>query len=100
MGGLPPRTTLLLFSGQALRTPAQEAIQYAHQFIAKPCSKTELINILQRVTQLRETIGNPAMEALVNNAGHTSRLPQTYQQLIITLQSKSATVKDIGHIIA
>ncbi|MCU7807544.1 MAG: HDOD domain-containing protein [Candidatus Thiodiazotropha sp. (ex Semelilucina semeliformis)] len=95
-----PRTTRLLFSGQALRTPAQEAVQYAHQFIAKPCSKTELINILQRVTQLRETIGNPAMEALVNSLDTLPSLPQTYQQLITTLQSKSASVKDIGQIIA
>ena len=95
-----PRTTRLLFSGQALRTPAQEMVQYAHQFIAKPCSKDDLVATLKRVSRLRESIGNPAMEALVNSLDKLPSLPQTYQQLITALQSESATVKDIGKIVA
>lgn len=95
-----PRTTRLLFSGQALRAPAQEMVNYVHQFIAKPCSIEELVDILARVTQLRESINNPAMEALVNSLGNLPSLPQTYRELITALQDESTTVKQIGQIIA
>jgi HD-like signal output (HDOD) protein len=95
-----PRTTRLLFSGQALRAPAQEMVNYAHQFIPKPCSKEELVAVLVRVTQLRESINNPAMEALVNSLGNLPSLPQTYQELITALQDESTTVKQIGQIVA
>jgi HD-like signal output (HDOD) protein len=95
-----PRTTRLLFSGQALRAPAQEMLNYAHQFIAKPCSKEELIAVLERVTQLRESINNPAMEALVNSLANLPSLPQTYQELMTALQDDATTVKKIGQIVA
>jgi HD-like signal output (HDOD) protein len=95
-----PRATRLLFSGQALRAPAQEMVNYAHQFIPKPCSKEELVTVLERVTQLRESISNPAMEALVNSLGNLPSLPQTYKELITALQDESTTVKQIGQIVA
>jgi HD-like signal output (HDOD) protein len=95
-----PGVTRLLFSGQAIRTPAQEIVHHAHQFIAKPCDSDQLINILQRIFYLRSLLNNPSIEELISSLGTLPSLPSTYQQMITALQSDSATVKDIGTIVA
>jgi HD-like signal output (HDOD) protein len=95
-----PSTTRLLFSAQAMRTPAQEVVQHAHQFIAKPCDGDELIAILQRVFHLRSLLNNPSIEEMISSLGTLPSLPSTYQQMITALQSDTASVKDIGRIVA
>ncbi|MBT2970313.1 MAG: hypothetical protein B6D72_13915 [gamma proteobacterium symbiont of Ctena orbiculata] len=95
-----PSATRLLFSGQAMRAPAQEVVNHAHQFIAKPCERDRLIDILQRVFHLRSRLNNPALEEMISSMGTLPSLPTTYQQMITALQSESATVKDIGSIVA
>jgi HD-like signal output (HDOD) protein len=94
-----PSTTRLLFSGQALRTPAQEVVHHAHQFIAKPCNSAELIKIIRRVFHLRSLLNNPAIEEMISSLGTLPSLPSTYQQMITALQSDATTVKDIGRIV-
>ncbi|MES9925598.1 MAG: response regulator [Candidatus Thiodiazotropha endolucinida] len=95
-----PSTTRLLFSGQAMRTPAQEVVHHTHQFIAKPCSSDELINILHRVFHLRSLLNNPSIEEMISSLGTLPSLPSTYQQMITALQSDTASVQDIGKIVA
>ncbi|MES9992423.1 MAG: response regulator [Candidatus Thiodiazotropha sp.] len=95
-----PSATRLLFSGQAMRTPAQEIVNHAHQFIAKPCERDQLIDILQRVFHLRSLLNNPALEEMISSMGTLPSLPTTYQQMITALQSETATIKDIGRIVA
>ncbi|MES9943450.1 MAG: HDOD domain-containing protein [Candidatus Thiodiazotropha sp.] len=95
-----PSATRLLFSGQAMRTPAQEVVHHAHQFIAKPCNSDELINILQRVFQLRSLLNNPSIEEMISSLGTLPSLPSTYQQMITALQSDATTAMDIGKIVA
>jgi HD-like signal output (HDOD) protein/ActR/RegA family two-component response regulator len=95
-----PSTTRLLFSAQAMRTPAQEIVHHAHQFIAKPCNSDELINILERIFYLRSLLNNPSVEEMINSLGTLPSLPSTYQQMITALQSDSTTLKDIGRIVA
>ncbi|ODB96181.1 response regulator [Candidatus Thiodiazotropha endoloripes] len=95
-----PSTTRLLFSGQALRTPAQEIVHHAHQFIAKPCDTQTLIVILERVIQLRDLLNNPAMTEMVNSLGSLPSLPASYQQMIEALQSDNTSLAEIGEIVA
>ncbi|MCG7871397.1 MAG: response regulator [Candidatus Thiodiazotropha lotti] len=95
-----PSTTRLLFSGQALRTPAQEIVHHAHQFIAKPCDTQTLIVILERVIQLRDLLNNPAMTEMVNSLGSLPSLPASYQQMIEALQSEDTSLAEIGEIVA
>jgi HD-like signal output (HDOD) protein len=95
-----PGTTRLLFSAQAMRAPAQEIVHHAHQFIAKPCNSDELITILKRIMHLRSLLNNPSVEEMISSLGTLPSLPSTYQQMITALQSDSATVKDIGRIVA
>jgi HD-like signal output (HDOD) protein len=83
-----------------MRTPAQEIVHHAHQFIAKPCDSDQLINILQRIFYLRSLLNNPSMEEMISSLGTLPSLPSTYQQMITALQSETATVKDIGLIVA
>lgn len=95
-----PSTTRLLFSGQALRTPAQEVVQHAHQFIAKPCDSQTLINTLEQVLLLRSLLNNPAMAEMINSLGTLPSLPQSYQQIIEALQSENTSLADIGDIVS
>jgi HD-like signal output (HDOD) protein len=95
-----PSITRLLFSGRALRTPAQEIVHHAHQFIPKPCDRVQLINILERVFQLRALLNNTAIEEMISSLGTLPSLPSTYQQMITALQSDATSVKDIGKIVA
>jgi HD-like signal output (HDOD) protein len=95
-----PSTTRLLFSGQSLRTPAQEIVHHAHQFIAKPCDSETLIATLERVIELRNLLNNPAMTEMVNSLGSLPSLPASYQQMIEALQSDNTSLADIGEIVA
>jgi HD-like signal output (HDOD) protein len=95
-----PSTTRLLFSGQAFRTPAQEIVHHAHQFIAKPCSSDELINTLERVFHLRSLLNNTAIEEMISSLGTLPSLPTTYQHMITALKSDNTSVKDIGEIVS
>jgi HD-like signal output (HDOD) protein len=94
-----PLTTRLLFSGQALREPAQEMVHHAHQFIAKPCDKETLVSTLQRVILLRNLLNNPGMREMVNCLGTLPSLPDTYAQLIELLRSETSSVQQIGTLI-
>ncbi len=93
---LNPLATRLLFSGQTLRDPAQEMVQHAHQFIAKPCAKETLVSILERIIALRNMLNNQAMQEMINSLGSLPSLPDIYYRLIELLRSESATVHDIG----
>jgi HD-like signal output (HDOD) protein len=95
-----PSTTRLLFSGQALRTPAQEIVHHAHQFIAKPCDTKTLVETLERVLQLRGLLNNPAMTEMINSLGTLPSLPGSYQQMIEALQSDNTSLADIGKIVS
>jgi putative nucleotidyltransferase with HDIG domain len=94
-----PLTTRLLFSGQAMREPAQEIVHHAHQFIAKPCSVESLISILQRVMQLRGLLQNTAMREMINSLGTLPSLPETYFRMIEALRSEITTVQQIGKMV-
>jgi HD-like signal output (HDOD) protein len=94
-----PLTTRLLFSGQALRQPAQEMVHHAHQFIAKPCDRETLIALLQRVILLRKLLNNPGMREMVNCLGTLPSLPDTYAELIELLRSESSSVQQIGKVV-
>ncbi len=96
---LHPLTTRLLFSGQAMREPAQEVVHHAHQFIAKPCSTENLISILQRVIQLRGMLQNTAMREMINSLGTLPSLPETYFRMIDALRSELTTVQQIGKMV-
>ncbi len=93
---LHPLTTRLIFSGLAMREPAQEVVQHAHQFIAKPCNKETLVSILERVMQLRSMLNNAPMREMINSLGTLPSLPDTYTRLTQTLRSETATVHDVG----
>ncbi|MCU7924531.1 MAG: HDOD domain-containing protein [Candidatus Thiodiazotropha sp. (ex Dulcina madagascariensis)] len=95
-----PSTTRLLFSGQVLRTPAQEVVHHAHQFIAKPCATEILIANLERVFHMRSLLNNPPLEELISSLGTLPSLPGAYQQMITALQSDATSVADIGRIVA
>jgi HD-like signal output (HDOD) protein len=95
-----PNTTRLLFSGQALRTPAQEIVQHAHQFIAKPCDPETLVNTLEQVLQLRSLLNNQAMAEMINSLGTLPSLPASYRKMIDALQSENTSLADIGKIVA
>ena len=94
-----PLTTRLLFSGQALREPAQEMVHHAHQFIAKPCDKETLVAILQRVIKLRSLLNNPGMREMINGLGTLPSLPDTYSRLLEVLRSETSSVQQIGTVV-
>ena len=94
-----PLTTRLLFSGQALREPAQEMVHHAHQFISKPCDKPTLVAALQRVVKLRDLLTNPGTREMVNCLGTLPSLPATYSRLIELLRSETSTAQQIGQVV-
>ena len=94
-----PHATRLLFSGQALRTPAQEMVHHAHQFIAKPCDKKTLVAILQRVIKLRSLLNNSGMREMINGLGTLPSLPDTYSRLLEVLRLETSSVQQIGSVV-
>jgi putative nucleotidyltransferase with HDIG domain len=95
-----PHVIRFVLSGHTDQGLALKSSRVAHQFIAKPCETTRLIEIIRHSLEMREMQSNPQMVKVITSIKKLPSLPSLYLQLVDEMNSPDASLKKISGIIA
>lgn len=95
-----PSISRIAMSGFATYESAMQAANAAHQFLHKPIGAERLRAMLQRMVQLRQTLADGNLKALIAKLDTLPSLPSLYADLIQEINSKDASIKRVGEIIS
>lgn len=94
-----PRTVRIVLSGFTELEAALRAVPVAHQFLTKPCSADELVNVVDRACNLHGLVSDSRLQETI---GHVDRLPpapRMYSQLTSVLANPNATAQDVAKVL-
>jgi HD-like signal output (HDOD) protein len=94
-----PKTIRLILSGYADRDLILKCVGSTHQYLAKPCDAKALKMIVQRATQLEQSLKSEELRQLVARCTALPSVPALYSEIIEVLQKTDADVGTIGDII-
>jgi putative nucleotidyltransferase with HDIG domain len=89
-----------VLSGHTDQAMALKSSRVAHQFIAKPCETSRLIEIVRHSLEMRELQSNPQMVKVITSIKKLPSLPSLYLQLVNEMNSPDSSLKKISTIIA
>jgi len=95
-----PDTVRIILSGHTEVEAALRAVPVAHQFLAKPCSREVLRDVIERACRLRELLANEAIRSVITEADSLPSVPHLYTALMAALAEPEPTPKDVSRIIA
>ncbi len=72
----------------------------SHQFLAKPCDPEVLTQTIARACSLRDTLDRSPLRKLVSGMSEVPSMPSLYKELIGLLQSGTASLKEVGSVVA
>lgn len=94
-----PATVRMVLSGQMDPEAAARAVQFAHQFLAKPCSAEVLKPTIERACQLRDLLQD---ERVLNTVGQVDALPavpRIYAALVEMLTRSDASPEEVAKVL-
>jgi putative nucleotidyltransferase with HDIG domain len=95
-----PQAIRIVLSGQSKREQILRSVGLAHQYLSKPSSCEELKDTIARVSNLRDVVSDPALQALVAKIGNLPSLPSIHAELIAELQAEECSVHGVGEIVS
>ena len=94
-----PRVVRLILSGESDLARARSVIPVAHQFLAKPCSSQDLLEVLRSLSGLRALIGQRALQESVGRLGSLPSRPEVYLELTRALDDPEVSIDDLVGIV-
>ncbi len=95
-----PQTVRLVLAAEADRSRVMKDVPGQHQFIAKPCSVTELKSIIERTLALDIWSANDDIRKLVSQVRALPPMPSLYLEIQTALQTNDVTTERVSAIIA
>lgn len=95
-----PRVARIILSGYAEEETVLRTVGPAHQYLAKPCDATVLIDTINRTLKLRRFLDDKDLVELVSGLEHLPSPPEVYSRLLLQLDSSKSAVSDIADTIA
>jgi putative nucleotidyltransferase with HDIG domain len=95
-----PQIIRFVLSGQTDQELSLRSSRVAHQYIAKPCETTRLIEIIQHSLDLRELQSNPNLVKIITSIKKLPSLPSLYIKLVDEMNSPDASLKKISAIMS
>jgi HD-like signal output (HDOD) protein/CheY-like chemotaxis protein len=95
-----PNAVRFILSGHTDQEMALRSSNVAHQFIAKPCDTSKLVETIQHSLKLRELQTNPQLVNVVTSIKKLPSLPSLYIRLVEEMESPDVTLKSLADIIA
>ncbi len=87
-----PRVVRLVLSGESDLARARAVIPVAHQYLAKPCSGQDLLDVLRSLSGLRALIGQRTLQEAVGRLGTLPSRPEVYFELTHALEDPDVSV--------
>ncbi len=94
-----PRVVRLILSGESELARARNVIPVAHQFLAKPCSGQDLLEVLRGLGGLRALIGQRALQESVGRLGSLPSRPEVYLELTRALEDPEVSIDSLVGIV-
>ncbi|MCU7938090.1 MAG: HDOD domain-containing protein [gamma proteobacterium symbiont of Bathyaustriella thionipta] len=91
-----PEIICIILSGHSDEEMIMQSTGVAHQFLAKPCTTRDLINMLTRIFSLKDFLGNKKLQSLVAGMKTIPSMPETYNKILRQLASPNNSLKEIG----
>lgn len=95
-----PKVVRIVLSGHTEMEAALRVVPVAHQFLSKPCSPDQLVEVIRRATGLQELLASPTLQQTIGKIGKLPAFPRTYHALVAALQNVNVGVKDVAAIVA
>ncbi|MBN1510941.1 MAG: HDOD domain-containing protein [Phycisphaerae bacterium] len=97
---LYPHVVRIVLSGHSERELILRSINATHRYLAKPCEANDLRNVVTRAVALRRILTDPSLQTLVSQLNRIPSMPRIYRDLTARIQCPSASLKDLGAIVA
>ena len=81
-----PESTRIILSGFAEDEAILRTVGPAHQYLAKPCEESLLIDTIENALELKDTLQRPALRALMSGIDAIASPPDTYMRLVKALE--------------
>jgi CheY-like chemotaxis protein len=94
-----PEAIRIVLSNGSSEDQALRAGLHAHQSLAKPCEPKELETTLRRAFEIRATVTDPEMRAMLGGLRDLPAIPRTYQRLVSVLEDPRSSMADVSRII-
>lgn len=94
-----PSMVRIILSGHSEQKKIMKSVRPAHQYLAKPVGKTELVNVLHSALQLHSVLGDPCLMDILGQAESLPSMPSTYANLIDAIEDDESSLEDVGKII-
>ena len=95
-----PGTIRIALAGASDADQKARLLPLAHQYLSKPCKPEQLADAVARSLQLREELGNPAVQAVVGRIRQLPARPEAFSRLQVAMARPNASGRDIADIIA
>lgn len=95
-----PKTVRLVLAGQGEPALGMKYVGLAHQCLAAPVEPTTLRQVVARVTAGGFALRNERVMSLVAKLKHLPSLPTIYLQLVRLMNDPSASMQEVGNLIA
>ncbi|MBE9486498.1 MAG: HDOD domain-containing protein, partial [Chloroflexi bacterium] len=97
---LYPGTVRFILSGHSDRELILQSVGYAHQYLAKPCAAETLEQTIRNSIGLRELLLSKELQAKIAGIGTLPSCPETYNKLVVALQSETSSVEEVAEIVS
>ena len=95
-----PEMTRIVLSGHSDHGKILNSVNPAHQYLAKPIQRDELINSLNKVLNLKNVLTDPGLVKLLASLDSLPSLPAIHMELMEEVKSEDCSMKKVGEIIA
>lgn len=95
-----PQMVRIVLSGHSDQGMIYQSIAATHQYLAKPCATEVLVATVMRACALRDLLGSDSLRRLVTGMEQIPSQPTLYAEIKREAESKTASLRAIGAIIA
>jgi HD-like signal output (HDOD) protein len=94
-----PEALRVVLSGQTEWNGQAQSVEDAHQFLLKPCEKTQLKEAIQRSERMERLVPDPVLRAEVAQLSRLPMLGPAAKDLLVEMDSPGASLKKAADIV-
>ncbi len=94
-----PASVRIVLSGHMESETAMRAVPVAHQFLAKPCTPSQIVATVERACNIQRVLQPPQLRDALGKLSALPSLPEVYHQLSDALQDSNASIRSIAQIV-
>lgn len=96
---LHPSVIRIALSGQVSLEEVVSGIKSVHQYISKPCSAEDLIQIIEDTVSMKKVLTNPDMQELLSKVEALPVLPELYLAIENELSKEFSSVERLSELV-